>query len=759
MRLGSLHIVAEETVTEELASAEAAEAVEAEASLEQPEAGQKEEAEKQKAETEGVEKADNKPPEAATDKFRNGNIVTGTVLNVNFQQAEIDLGDGEIGVLSGRHYAAGLQVDLTGELKAGDEVEAAVLIRADHNNRVVLSRTWARSQRAWKKIMEAKQNSTIIEAVIVEAVKGGYSVEIDDARGFLPSSLVVRSELAKVAGASAAEDEEHLGEAATGEAIEVETVADDSTGDAESGEKATDGEKAIDAEEATVAGETDGDEEAEMDQADGSTSEDEAARADELAEAGPTEADESAEADGSAREDEAARADELVEAESAEANESTREDEPAEADEFTGVDEPTEADESTRADELARADKPAEAEPSATKPDETQEQESQSSASVSRPRASDEFVGQIVKCKVIEAKPSSNRYVLSHKAAVRAEQRRQEKERVAALEKGTIVSGRVVALEDFGAFIDIGGARGLLHRTEMAWNHPNEPNEILKMGESVFCKIIKINKQKAQVGLSLCFGENPIGKVEVGQRLIGKVDRLAYAGAIVALEIPEEAAGGGSSDGDSASFASPKPQPMLHVAEGGSADGDSGDSEEEDGSESANGEVSESEKAAAGEADEPAETEGSNSASANGAISSQPSGASAAPSSPKCLLHGFVHVSEMSEYPIRRPQRVVLPGDEVAVKVIEVQRKQRRIGLSIIDAVVPDELDDDISDAAGGLEADARENSRISDEAEEVPEPKDTTDTEETGEESSEESSKAEPRDASEEADTENEDS
>ena len=579
VRLGSLHIVTEETVTEEPEAAEVeteaegaeagaivpradetrteeaeaeeteadvkeAETEEAEASAEQPEAEQKEEAEKPEAETESVDKTGTKPPEASTDKFANGNIVTGTVLKVNFQQAEIDLGDGEIGVLSGRHYAAGLQVDLTGELKAGDEVEAAVLIRADHNNRVVLSRTWARSQRAWKKIMEAKKNSTVVEAVIVEAVKGGYSVEIDDARGFLPSSLVMRSELTKAAGTSAAE----FG------------VVDGGTRDYE--EDATDSKEAVVEEATAAAGETDAGGEAEL----------------------------------------------------------------------------AEADKTTR-----------EAEPSETKPEEPSEEASQSPAT----RASDEFVGQIVKCKVIEAKPSSNRYVLSHKAAVRIEQREKEKERIAALEKGTIVSGKVVGLEDFGAFVDIGGARGLLHRTEMAWNHPSEPNEILEMGESVFCKIIKINEQKAQVGLSLCFGANPISKVEVGQRLTGKVDRLAYAGAIVALEIPEGAAEGGN-------------------AEGGTAGEDKTDSRGKGGSKSANGKAPASEETKAGEAGDPA-----------------------APGSPKCLLHGFVHVSEMSEYPIRRPQRVVLPGDEVAVKVIEVQRKQRRIGLSIIDAVVPDELEDE----------------------------------------------------------------
>ena len=470
-----------------------------------------------------AEEAETEEAEADTDKFSNGSIVSGTVLNVNFQQAEIDLGDGEIGVLSGRHYSAGLVVDLTGELKVGDEVEAAVLIRADHNNRVVLSRTWARSQRAWKKIMEAKKASTIIEAVIVEEVKGGFSVVIDDALGFLPSSLVVRSELTKAASQ-----------------------------DTDSGEASED-------------------------------------KSDESADASADEAEETSPAAG---------------------------------------------------------------------------------------RSLGEFAGQVVKCKVIEAKPDKTRYVLSHKAAVRTEQKQKEKERIAGLEKGTIVSGKVVSLEDFGAFVDIGGIRGLLHRTEMAWNHPNEPREILKMGESVFCKIIKINQQKAQVGLSLCFGENPISKVEVGQRLTGKVDRLAYAGAIVALEI---------SDG---------------ATDEGSADGDSANSEEEGGSESANGEAPVSEGTEAVEegepdkADEPAERESSESASVNSTASSQPSDIPAVPSSPKCLLHGFVHVSEMSEYPIRRPQRVVLPGDEVAVKVIEVQRKQRRVGLSIIDAIVPDDLDE-----------------------------------------------------------------
>lgn len=531
---GEIESIAEEAETEEAeaektgADLKETETEKAEASVEQPETEQKEEAKKQEAETESAEKADAETPDTDTDKFSNGSIVSGTVLNVNFQQAEIALGDGAIGVLSGRHYSAGLIVDLTGELKAGDEIEAAVLIRADHNNRVVLSRTWARSQQAWKKIMEAKKGSTIIEAVIMEEVKGGFSVVIDDALGFLPSSLVVRSELTKAASQ-----------------------------DADSGDASED-------------------------------------KSDKSEDASAEQAEETTPAAG---------------------------------------------------------------------------------------RSPGEFAGQVVKCKVIEAKPDKTRYVLSHKAAVRTEQKQKEKERIAGLEKGTIVSGKVVSLEDFGAFVDIGGVRGLLHRTEMAWNHPNEPREILAMGESVFCKIIKINQQKAQVGLSLCFGENPISKVETGQRLMGKVDRLAYAGAIVALEIPDGAADEGSADG-------------------ASADRYSAASEEEGGSESANGEAPVSEEAEAGEASEPdeagesAETESSESASVNSTASNQPSDIPVVPTSPKCLLHGFVHVSEMSEYPIRRPQRVVLPGDEVAVKVIEVQRKQRRIGLSIIDAIVPDDLDE-----------------------------------------------------------------
>ncbi len=554
---GSLHIVTEEKLLDEATPAEAdeegAEAEKAATEKAEVDEGASEEAEVvEGAEaSEGVEASEESEADESAeavkgkpvDKFRNGNIVIGTVINVNFQQAEIDLGEGEIGVLSSRHYAAGLMVDLTGEIKVGDEVEAAVLIRADHNNRVVLSRTWARSQRAWKKIMEAKQSNTVIEAVIVEAVKGGFSVEIDDARGFLPSSLVVRSELA------------------AGEAVPDEAVPDVSEPENSEPEEAEP-------------------EEAEPEEAESDVSEPENSEP------------------------------EALDTEEAEPEEA----EPEEA-------EPDEAE-------------PAEAEPAESSPDIS--------------HTSDKFLGQIVKCKVIEANPEKSRYVLSHKAAVRTEQRMKEKERVASLEKGTIVSGKVVALEDYGAFIDIGGARGLLHRTEMAWNHPAEPGEILQMGESVFCQIVKINKEKAQVGLSLRLGENPIGEISVGQRLTGKVDRLAYAGALVALDIPDH-----------------KVPDSPEVT----------DSQEED-------------------------EEGSDKTDVTDDVTDNETSAATAPTSPKCSLHGFVHVSEMSEYPLRRPQRVVLPGDKVAVKVIEVQRKQRRIGLSIIDAIVPDEL------ASNGLASD-----------------------------------------------------
>ena len=166
----------------------------------------------------GAASVDTVEPE---DRFKNGTILTGKVVSVSSQEAVLDLGDGAMGVLNCRHYTSGLMVDLTVELKEGDELEAAVLIREDHLKRVVISRIWARSQRAWQKIIEAQKSSEVIEARVVQTVKGGLAVLIDEVRGFLPKSLVVLSELGGVeeAGESAVE------ESAVGESEVEESMA------------------------------------------------------------------------------------------------------------------------------------------------------------------------------------------------------------------------------------------------------------------------------------------------------------------------------------------------------------------------------------------------------------------------------------------------------------------------------------------------------------------------------------------------------
>lgn len=121
--------------------------------------------------------------------FASGEIVSGPAVSVESHEIEVDLGDGIVGVLSDRHYAENLRVDLTGEAKVGDVLEGAVLLREDRKGRIVLSRVWARQQQAWAAVESARESGDTVSGVVVDAVKGGLAVNLG-IRGFVPHSLI-----------------------------------------------------------------------------------------------------------------------------------------------------------------------------------------------------------------------------------------------------------------------------------------------------------------------------------------------------------------------------------------------------------------------------------------------------------------------------------------------------------------------------------------------------------------------------------------
>lgn len=198
------------------------------------------------------------------------------------------------------------------------------------------------------------------------------------------------------------------------------------------------------------------------------------------------------------------------------------------------------------------------------------------------------LVGREVQCKVVEADQVSGRLVLSRKAVVRAEQRKAAKTFMETMSTGDEYTGRVVDIQDFGAFVDINGVRGLVHSSEMTWKRVQHPNEVVSVGDEVQVRVKSVQLPKQRVNLTMKLTPDPLASLEVGGVMSGRVTRLVDFGAFVAVN------------------------------------------------------------------DE---------------------------------IEGLVHITEMAEYRVYHPEEIVLPGEEVWVKVLAVDRKRRRVDLSISQAI------------------------------------------------------------------------
>lgn len=143
-----------------------------------------------------------------------------------------------------------------------------------------------------------------------------------------------------------------------------------------------------------------------------------------------------------------------------------------------------------------------------------------------------------IEVKVLEADPKKNKLILSQRQAV-AEQRDQVVDNVlSSLEEDQIVSGKVVRITDFGAFVDINGIDGLLPISEISWQRIKHPSDVLNLGDTIEVKIIKIDNELKRISLSLKrMGENPWqqieGQFEEGQTVKGTVNKVTTFGAFI----------------------------------------------------------------------------------------------------------------------------------------------------------------------------------------------------------------------------------
>lgn len=155
-----------------------------------------------------------------------------------------------------------------------------------------------------------------------------------------------------------------------------------------------------------------------------------------------------------------------------------------------------------------------------------------------------DMVGEEIEVAVIEVDRDRRRLILSERAAS-SETRDSIKERVIEeLEEGEVRTGRVTSLADFGAFVNISGADGLVHLSEISWDHVNHPSEILEVGQEINVKVISVDVERKRIGLSIRrLQDDPwseqVAKLTEGQLVEGRITRLTNFGAFARLLVED----------------------------------------------------------------------------------------------------------------------------------------------------------------------------------------------------------------------------
>ncbi len=203
------------------------------------------------------------------------------------------------------------------------------------------------------------------------------------------------------------------------------------------------------------------------------------------------------------------------------------------------------------------------------------------------------LVGTEVEVLVTEVDRASDRIVVSIRDLQRRRRRAEEKEALKALAPGATTSGRVVSVADYGAVVDLGGVRGLVHRSELTWGRLERVEDIVSVGDRIEVLVLDVNKSKKRISLSLRgTTPDPLTQAEVGSIESATVVRVVDYGVFAQLDS---------------------------------------------------------------------------------------SGA-----------EGLVHITELSDVPGYRPEQLVTPGEQVMVKVLDVDKKRRRLSLSVRRVLVDD---------------------------------------------------------------------
>jgi len=150
----------------------------------------------------------------------------------------------------------------------------------------------------------------------------------------------------------------------------------------------------------------------------------------------------------------------------------------------------------------------------------------------------DDYKGKVLTFKIVELEKDKNRLILSHKAVVEGEKSVNKQKTLDAIQPGDVVDGKVQRLASFGAFVDIGGVDGLVHISQVSYEHLDNVADVLKEGQQVKVKVLSIDRDAERISLSIKDTlPGPWDEIEEkaakGSILTGKVKRLVSYGAFV----------------------------------------------------------------------------------------------------------------------------------------------------------------------------------------------------------------------------------
>lgn len=145
-----------------------------------------------------------------------------------------------------------------------------------------------------------------------------------------------------------------------------------------------------------------------------------------------------------------------------------------------------------------------------------------------------------LRMKVIDLDRRRNRLILSERVAIREWRREQKEVLLKTLEENAVCEGVVSSLADFGAFVNLGGADGLIHLSELSWGRINHPSEVVSIGQKLQVMVLNVDRDRKRIGLSLRRllpepWETVPDRYEVGQIVSGLITKLVHFGAFARL--------------------------------------------------------------------------------------------------------------------------------------------------------------------------------------------------------------------------------